>query len=155
VYWNPIQAGVLTKLLNQAVHKAGFYLQSSGAASVGHIPFVLGGGQSWMTGMHGMAIDHLISARVVTATRGLVVASATENADLFWALKGAGQFFGLVAEITVRMFPIERDILNWSFIFLPHQIKEVAKAIETISAGDIAKSPGIVAIMQAPGQVKV
>ena len=150
-----IQAGVLTKPLNQAVHNAGFYLQSSGAASVGHIPFVLGGGQSWVTGLHGMAIDHLISARVVTATGGLVVASATENADLFWALKGAGQFFGLVTEITVRMFPVESDILNWSFIFLLPQIKEVAEAIETVSAGDIARSPGRVAIMQPPGQAMV
>lgn len=150
-----IQSGVLTKPLNQAICKVGFCLQSAGAASVGHIPFVLGGGQSWMTGMYGMAIDQMISARVITATRGLVAVSETENADLFWALKGAGQFFGLVTEITVRMFPVESDILSWTCIFLPHQIKEVAKAIEKVSSGDIVKSPGMVAIMQPPGQNKV
>jgi FAD/FMN-containing dehydrogenase len=150
-----IQAGVLTKPLNQAVHEAGFCLQSSGAASVGHIPFVLDGGQSWLTGIYGMAVDQMISARVVTATNGLVVASETENVDLFWALKGAGQFFGLVTEITVRIFSFRREILSWSCIFLPTQVKEVGKALEVVSNGNIVKSPGMVAIMRPPGQDKV
>ncbi|KAG0647854.1 FAD-linked oxidoreductase chyH [Hyphodiscus hymeniophilus] len=142
-----VQAGVITKPLNQAVHKAGFFIQSSGAASVGHIPFVLGGGQSWMT-------DQLVSAKVVTASKGLVVASETENADLFWALKGAGQFFGLVTEVTMRVFPIEQDILSWNCIFLPHQIKEVGQAIEKCSSEDNVNSPGVVIIIQPPGQTK-
>jgi len=48
--------------------------------------------------------------------KGLAVVSAEENSELFWALKGAGQFFGIVTEVTVTMFPFERDIVAWTLI---------------------------------------
>ena len=131
-----IQAGVLTKQINEAVSKIGYCIQGAGASSVGYIPFMLGGGSTWMTGMHGLAVDNLISARVVTATKGLVVASESENSDLFWALKGAGQFFGLVTEVTTKIFPFEQKITTWTCIFLPSQIKEVSAVLETLANGD-------------------
>ncbi|KAH8594653.1 hypothetical protein B0O99DRAFT_687431 [Bisporella sp. PMI_857] len=148
-----VAPGVITKQLIEAVAKEGMCIQTASASSVGYIPFLLGGGTTWMTGMHGLAVDNLVSARVVTATQGLVVASATENADLFWALKGAGQFFGIVTSVTVRMFPFERPITTWTIIFLPKQINEVASALAGLANGpNIERSPGMAAIMAAPGQ---
>jgi FAD/FMN-containing dehydrogenase len=109
-----------------------------------------------MTGMYGLAIDQLISARVITATKGLVTASEIENEDLFWALKGAGQFFGLVTEVTVKMFPFEQNITTWTCIFLPSQVKEVGAVLETLAHGpEASRSPGMTAIMAPPGQTNV
>jgi FAD/FMN-containing dehydrogenase len=151
-----VQAGVGTKQLNAAVSEAGFYIQSPNAATVGYIPFMLGGGSTWLSGLYGLAVDNLISARVVTATHGLVTASASENADLFWALKGAGQFFGLVTEVTAQMFPYEEKITVWTCIFLPAQIKDVAKEVAALANGsESAKSPGMAAVVAPPGQTKV
>ena len=59
--------------------------------------------------MHGLASDHLIRARVVLANGTVVVASQTENADLLYALRGAGHMsFGIVTHATVRVFKIQR-----------------------------------------------
>jgi FAD/FMN-containing dehydrogenase len=146
----------LTKQLNEAVDKVGFCIQTAGASTVGYIPFLLGGGSTWMTGMYGLAVDNLISARIVTATKGLVVASETENADLFWALRGAGQFFGIVTEVTTKMFPLDHKITTWTTIFLPSQIKEVAAALEVLANGpEAVRSPGMAAILAPPGHTAV
>lgn len=151
-----IQAGVLTKQLNVTVADAGFCIQTPAASAVGYIPFLLGGGSTWLAGMYGLAVDSLLSARVVTAVKGLVTASETENEDLFWALKGAGQFFGLVTEVTVKIFPLKQKITTWSCIFAPSQIKEVAGALEILANGDdVVKSPGMAAILAPPGQAEV
>ena len=151
-----IQSGTNTKKVNEKVAQAGLCITSPAMSAVGYIPFLLGGGNSWLLGSYGMAVDNLVSARIVTATKGLVNASETENADLFWALKGAGQFFGLVTEVTMKIFPAPRDIISWTCIFAPSQIKEVASAVEKIAnSGDTALSPGMAAIGAAPGGNKV
>lgn len=145
-----IQAGVLTKPINEAVTNAGFMIHTANAANVGHIGFLLGGGSSVLLGLHGLAIDALISARVVTANGRIVIASAIENVDLFWALKGAGQYFGIVSEVSVKIFPKTTEIISWACIYGPHQIKEASKALkEVIDAGD-QKSFGAAMITLPP-----
>jgi fumiquinazoline A oxidase len=63
----------------------------------------LGGGIGKQAAVHGLIADHLLSARVVTATGEVVNASSTENQDLFWALRGAGPLMGVVSEATYRI----------------------------------------------------
>jgi len=125
-------------------------IHTANAANVGHIGFLLGGGSSVLLGLHGLAIDALISARVVTANGRIVIASAIENVDLFWALKGAGQYFGIVSEVSVKIFPKTTEIISWACIYGPHQIKEASKALkEVIDAGD-QKSFGAAMITLPP-----
>lgn len=151
-----VQPGVITKEFNVAVAKAGFYTPSAGASAVGYIPFLLGGGLSWLNGIYGLAVDNLLSTRIMTATKGLVNASETENSDLFWALKGAGQFFGIVTEVTTKVFPIEESMVSWVCIYPPSQVKDVGEVLERLANGqNAARSPGMAAIMVPPGQTKV
>jgi FAD/FMN-containing dehydrogenase len=72
----------------------------------------LGGGFGWISRKHGLTIDNLISAEVVTADGSLLTASADENTDLFWALKGGGGNFGIVTSFEVRCAEIGTEVYS-------------------------------------------
>jgi FAD/FMN-containing dehydrogenase len=149
--------GVLSKTINSAVEDVGFCIQSPGSALVSCIGFLLGGGSSYLNGIYGMAVDSLLSARVVT-TRGMVTCNAEENSDLFWAIKGAGQFFGVVTEVTMKIFPLkeEEGPLSWTLIFPSGRIGEVATVLQGVSRGEqVARSPGLAMVLSFPGSDKV
>jgi FAD/FMN-containing dehydrogenase len=64
----------------------------------------LGGGIGWFSRKHGLTCDQFVSLEVVLASGEVVEASATENPDLFWALKGGGGNFGVVTRFTVQAY---------------------------------------------------
>lgn len=74
--------------------------------AVGIAGLTLGGGLGWFLGTKGAACDNLLSARVVTADARIVTASADENSDLFWAIRGGGGNFGIVTEFEYRLHPV-------------------------------------------------
>jgi FAD/FMN-containing dehydrogenase len=63
----------------------------------------LGGGFGWLGGSFGMTVDNLLSADVVLASGDMVRASANENSDLFWALRGGGGNFGVVTSFEYQL----------------------------------------------------
>lgn len=80
-------------------------MSETGAAScVGALGATLGAGIGPLQGRHGLMIDALESVQLVTAEGELVTASKTENADLFWGLRGAGWNFGIVVEATFEVY---------------------------------------------------
>jgi FAD/FMN-containing dehydrogenase len=70
----------------------------------------LGGGFGWLEGTCGMAVDNLLAADVVLADGRLVRASADENSDLFWALRGGGGNFGVVTAFEYRLHAISQIV---------------------------------------------
>ncbi|KAK3325116.1 hypothetical protein B0H66DRAFT_110470 [Apodospora peruviana] len=74
---------------------------------------LLGGGHSMLQGRYGFSADNLVSARLVLANGSAVTASAAENPDLFWAIRGAGHNFGVATSLQVKVYDATQ---NWTMI---------------------------------------
>ena len=85
-------------------------------STTGVAGLTLGGGFGWLTRKHGLTIDNLVSADVVIGT-GVVPASANENADLFWAIRGGGGNFGVVTRFEFALHPVGPDVLAGLIVF--------------------------------------
>jgi len=84
------------------------------ATDTGIAGLTLGGGYGWLGGKYGLACDNLISVDVVTADGQILTASAGENADLFWGMRGAGANFGIVTSFEYRLHPVGPTVLGAS-----------------------------------------
>ncbi|KAL6228830.1 hypothetical protein BDW75DRAFT_246284 [Aspergillus navahoensis] len=85
------------------------YTLTPNSNAVGMIGFLLGGGASPLTGIHGLAADHIMEIRMITADgRTLYLSSSSTGAerDLFAALRGAGHGLGVITSVTMPTFPI-------------------------------------------------
>jgi FAD/FMN-containing dehydrogenase len=85
----------------------------------------LGGGFGRLARKYGMAIDNLESVDIVTADGKLRHASAKENADLFWAVRGGGGNFGVVTNFEFRLHAMEREVIAGEMSFPVERAREV------------------------------
>lgn len=85
-----------------------------GCTTAGIVGVTLGGGVSPWQGLYGMMIDNLLDVEMITATGDQVKASAKENQELFWGMRGAGFNFGIVTSATYRIY----DRRNGGQVFL-------------------------------------
>ena len=106
--------------------------------------------------MTGYGSDQILSARLVTATGSLISVSPSSNPDLLWALRGAGQFFGLVTELTVRAYPLadlgnDRGVIwTGAFVFPLTRAREVAEAMKPLMDDSSKATAGLMMTVAPP-----
>jgi FAD/FMN-containing dehydrogenase len=115
-----VGGGVLWGELDHATQAFGLATTGGIVTHTGVAGLTLGGGIGWLQRRHGMTIDNLVSADVVTADGEVVKASQAENSDLFWGLRGGGGNFGVVTEFEFRLHQVGPTVLAGP-IFWPMQ----------------------------------
>ncbi len=98
--------GVTWGGFNEATGKHGLATTGGIISTTGVGGLTLGGGIGYLSRGYGLSCDNLVSAQLVTAEGKTVTASASENPDLFWAMRGGGGNFGVVTEFTFRLHPV-------------------------------------------------
>ncbi len=125
--------------VDHATHAFGLAVPSGIISTTGVGGLTLGGGIGYLTRQYGLTIDSLLAADVVTADGRFVVASASENADLFWAIRGGGGNFGVVTSFMFQAHPVKMvcagpmlwhldqaaDVMKWYRDFILKAPKEL------------------------------
>jgi FAD/FMN-containing dehydrogenase len=142
-----VQAGATSGELAGPAHDFGLALSTGDTSTVGMGGLTTGGGIGFMVRKYGMAVDYLLSARVVTADGEIVTASASEHPDLFWAIRGGGGNFGIVTEFEYRLAPVSQ-VLGGE-LMLPAS-REVIRGYLEYSASAPEELSTIANIMHAP-----
>jgi FAD/FMN-containing dehydrogenase len=134
-----VLGGSLLGDVDHATHAFGLAAPFGIIGTTGVGGLTLGGGIGHLSRKLGLSIDNLLEADVVIADGSFVKASESENADLFWALRGGGGNFGVVTSLTFRLSPVKNvvagptfwnldrseEILAWYREFLPAQPDEL------------------------------
>lgn len=100
------EGGVRWGELDRATQEYGLAVTGGQVSHTGIAGLTLGGGIGWLMREHGLTVDSLLSADVVSADGAQLRASAEENPELFWALRGGGGNFGIVTEFEYRLHPV-------------------------------------------------
>ncbi len=131
-------------------HAAARYGLATGfgdTGSVGIGGITLGGGVGFLARKHGLTIDDLLAAEVVTADGELVYADAENHRDLFWAIRGGGGNFGVATRLKFRLHPV--DTFVGGILFLPATPDVIASFVAQAQAAPEELST-IANVMAAP-----
>lgn len=101
-----IDGGALLGDVDRETQMHGLAVSAGIISHTGVGGLTLGGGFGWISRKHGLTIDNLISAQVVTAAGKVLNVSAKENRDLFWGIRGGGGNFGIATMLEAKCAPI-------------------------------------------------
>jgi len=119
------QGGATWGDFNEATHAHGLATTGGIISTTGVGGLTLGGGIGYLARGFGLSCDNLLSAEVVTADGRRLIASESENPDLFWALRGGGGNFGVVTSLEFRLHPVN-DIYGGPMFF---ELKDAATVL--------------------------
>ena len=130
-----VQAGATWSVVDRATQPYGLAAPGGVVSTTGVAGLTLGGGYGWLRRKCGLSCDNLRSAEVVTVDGKRLTASASENADLFWGIRGGGGNFGIVTSFEFQLHPIGPQFMYAAVLYpLEHGV-EVISAWRDFMAG--------------------
>ena len=119
-------------------------------SATGIAGLTVGGGFGYLTRSHGWTCDNVVSMEVVTADAQVLRVSSTENADLFWALRGGSGNFGIVTSFEYQLFPVGPEILGGAIAWRGEDAKQVLEAYRKFSASAPRELTTVAVLRNAP-----
>lgn len=130
-----VQGGATWADVDRETQLYGLAAPGGVVSNTGVAGLTLNGGLGYLRGKYGFSCDNLVSAEVVTATGDVLIASDSENEDLFWALRGGGGNFGVVTSFVFRLHPIGPDVAAAITFYDPADASSVLKKWRTWMVG--------------------
>ena len=144
-----VQGGTLWRDLDAATHAHGLATTGGVISSTGVGGLTLGGGLGWLMRQHGLACDNVLAVEIVTADGQVRRASATENPDLFWAVRGGGGNFGVVTGFEFRLHPM-RTLYAGMLVFPGPQAPQVLRRYRDVAESAPDELTVFAALMTSP-----
>jgi FAD/FMN-containing dehydrogenase len=141
------ETGLTTGQVTNALGAHGLTVAFGDSGSVGIGGLTLGGGVGYLVRKHGLTIDDLLAAEVVTADGQLLRTDAEHHPDLFWALRGGGGNFGVATRFQYRLQPVQT--VTGGMLILPATAETISSFIATAETAPEELST-IAAVMPAP-----
>jgi FAD/FMN-containing dehydrogenase len=145
-----VQGGATWKDVDHETQAFGLAVTGGLVSSTGVGGFTLGGGIGWLLRRYGLAADNLVGADVVTADGQLVRATAKENPDLFWALRGGGGNFGIVTSFEFDLQPVGPTVLAGLLFFPPESARAVVTGWRALTESMPDELTSLVNLTTAP-----
>jgi len=130
-----VQAGATWGDVDHETQAFGLATTGGLVSTTGIAGFTLGGGFGWLMRKHGLACDNLLNVELVTAGGRILRASADENADLFWGLRGGGGNFGIVTSFEFRLHPVGPVVTAGAIFFPDEAAADLLRSTATGSRG--------------------
>jgi FAD/FMN-containing dehydrogenase len=140
-------AGLTAGEFTTATGEHGLAVPFGDTGSVGVSGITLGGGIGYLVRKHGLTIDALVAAEVVTADGEIVRADSESHPDLFWAIRGGGGNFGVVTRFKFRLYEV--GTVYGGMLMLPATTDTIAGCIAAAEAAPEELS-AIINVMKAP-----
>ena len=129
-----VQPGVTLGELDAATQAHGLAAPVGVVSQTGVAGLTLGGGIGWLRRKHGLAADNVLAYEVVTADGRQLTASETENADLYWGLRGGGAGLGIVTSFEFRLHEIGPEVMFVFVLYPGERAHEILRAHEEYMA---------------------
>lgn len=128
------QPGVVWGDLDRETQVFGLATPGGFVSTTGIAGLTLGGGFGWLSRKHGLTVDNLLAADVVTADGRFLTVNGEENTDLFWAVRGGGGNFGVITSFQYRLHPVGPTVVAGMVLYPVEQVREVLRFYREFSA---------------------